>query len=90
MNYKRHRYTYSFRAWIDERGSNVDRKHDIMRADHWSPCLEGQCRHLRLWDLNTNGKSHNIIRIVRRRHPFALGVYVGRTMRLHAQIGMSR
>lgn len=69
--YRWGRWTYSFRAWIDERGSNVDRQHRY---------CEHSCPHYRLWDLNTVGQAHNIVRVIRRRRPFALGVYVGPTM----------
>lgn len=66
--YTRRRRTYSFRAWVDASGSNVDRL----------PRRRGDTR---LWDLNRTSNGHNIIRILRRRSPLYLRVMVGR--RLH-------
>jgi hypothetical protein len=60
--YKRRRWTYSFRAWVDDRGWNVDRKHRLGEVHIRCDCLK-------LWDLNRTGLGHNIIRITRgRRH----------------------
>ena len=82
--YRRHRWFYSFRAWVDERGSNEDRRH-VLHCE----ALGRFCPHRRLWDLNWNKDSGNIVRVVRRRRPFAFAVYVGR--RMHGfQVGMPR
>jgi len=82
--YRRHRFAYSFRAWVDGRGNNCDRNHAEF-------CLRRpRCSHLRLWDLNTNRMSWNILRIVRRRRPFALGVYVGKQSRVLVNVGLER
>lgn len=67
-SYRRRRWTYSFRAWIDERGSNEDRAH--LHCRH-------HCDHIRLWDLNWMKNSHNIVRITRRRHPFHFSMWFG-------------
>jgi hypothetical protein len=84
--FRRHRRTYSFRAWIDEQGSNKDYEHEKWCAtDVEFHC--GSCSHLRMWDLNWNLNSHNIIRIVRRRHPLYLCVVVGCKYRTLLQIG---
>jgi hypothetical protein len=86
-SYRRHRGWYTFRAWIDEEGNNRDRHHAAHRP-YIGDERGTRCLHLRLWDANTARHGHNIIRIVRRRRPFALGVYVGRRMRLRLQIGL--
>jgi hypothetical protein len=58
--YKRRKRTYSFRAWIDEKGWNTEYDH----KRH-----SGRCDCLKLWDLNGTKSHHNIIRVVRgRRH----------------------
>jgi hypothetical protein len=80
--YVRHKHTYSFRAWIDERGSNADREHQRhCNAQGY------ECFHLELWDLNTNVGSRNIVRIVRRRRPFCLHIVVGQRYRNLLNIG---
>jgi len=84
--YRRHRHTYSFRAWIEEQGSNVDQGHK-KRCDRTDPWYIGHCRCLRLWDLNRNGSSLNIIRVVRRFHPLYFHVMVGRKYRTVLRLG---
>jgi len=63
--YKRRRWTYSFRAWVDERGSNVDYQHTLQGSGKYCDCLK-------LWDLNWRKNSHNIIRIIRGRGHFVI------------------
>jgi hypothetical protein len=71
--YKRRKRTYSFRAWIDDKGWNTDWKHQGHRIDHI------RCDCLKLWDLNWRKSHHNIIRITRgKRH---LVILLGRTHR---------
>lgn len=78
---RRHWYGYSFRAWTDEHGSNVDRLHEVGAVTtHRLP-------HYRLWDFNTNRKCRNILRIIRRRKPFFLQVVVGAKYRTLLRIG---
>jgi hypothetical protein len=75
--YKRRKRTYSFRAWVDKEGWNVDRKHAAhqRRTDTYTRT----CDCLKLWDLNWRGSSHNIIRVTRgRRH---LVILLGRKYR---------
>jgi len=68
MEIRRRRWTYSFRAWIDERGSNEDHAHRDCEAPRRCLGLEPySCKHLRLWDLNTTSGGRNILRIVRGR-----------------------
>jgi hypothetical protein len=60
--YKRRKRTYSFRAYVDERGSNTGWKHQ----DHQSgrPGHSAiRCNCLKMWDVNRTGLGHNIIRI---------------------------
>ncbi len=64
--YKRRKRTYSFRAWVDERGSNVDRLH------HHLPESGKHCDCLKMWDLNWKKSHHNIIRITRGRGHFVI------------------
>jgi hypothetical protein len=80
--YRRRHFTYSFRAWIDDRGSNADRAH--ARYCHLVP---RRCRHRKLWDLNTMGKSRNILRIIRGRNPLHFHVIVGPRYRTVFRIG---
>jgi len=64
--YKRRRWTYSFRAYVDLRGSNLDRFHrGVKGSGHHCDCLK-------LWDLNWRKNSHNIIRITRGRGHFVI------------------
>jgi hypothetical protein len=63
--YKRRKRTYSFRAWVDEDGWNVDRLHTASAG--WHPC-----NHLKMWDVNRKGTGHNIIRITRGRGHFVV------------------
>jgi hypothetical protein len=58
---------YAFRAWIDERGSNVDR-------------LPRHHRHLKLWDLNRKD-GRNVVRTIRRRRPLYVAVFLGANYR---------
>lgn len=94
-SYRRHRLFYTFRAWTGGDGSNRDRDHERYCVCH-DPSMhthyEGAhyCDHLRLWDVNTNRRSANILRVVYRRYPRALGVYVGPMMRLRFQFGLAR
>ena len=74
--YRRRRWTYSYRAWIDEHGGSVG----------WS---RGRYD-LRLWDLNRTSNGHNLIRIVRRRKPFCFIVVVGRRYWTVLKIGGRR
>ena len=71
--YRRRRWTYSYRAWIDEHGGNAG----WTRGPH----------DFRLWDLNRTSNGHNLIRIVRRRWPFYVVVVVGRHYRTVLKIG---
>ena len=82
--YRQHRGFHSFRAWIDTRGSNTDRRHE-------RGCVAKgyTCTHLRLWDLSGNRTGHNIVRVIRRRRPLAFAVAVGRRLRGFS-LGMSR
>lgn len=89
-SYRRYRFVYSFRAWINERGTNEDHAHEVSCLRRQGTAFFGRCEHLRLWDLNTDRRAANIIRVVRRRRPFAFGVYVGPTMRLRFQLGLPR
>lgn len=81
------RHTYSFRAWIDERGSNCDREHArycTCNGDDAHTHYVGvhRCSHLKLWDLNRRSDSRNILRVVRRRRPsFFLHVMIGAKFR---------
>lgn len=76
MLIKRHGLVYSFRAMIDEQGSNVDRYHDVMRAERWTKCLSGECNHITLWDLNWCS-GWNIVRLESRRSPFRFSLRIG-------------
>ena len=88
--YVRHKRVYSFRAWVDDRGSNRDYDHEnfCMGLTRCHGAFEGEkCLHLRLWDLNTNASGRNIVRIVRRRRPFCLHIVVGQRYRNLLNIG---
>lgn len=72
-SYHHYRHVYTFRAWIDDRGNNVDRQHEkSFRCQ-----LAKRCQHIRLWDLNRRVSGKNILRICRRRRPFLFDVRVG-------------
>lgn len=92
-SYRRRRWTYSFRAWIDDYyGQNDDRGHErhcICHSPRTHTYYEGvhRCNHLRLWDLNTMRRCRNLIRVVRRRRPFYLRVVVGPRYRTVLRIG---
>lgn len=62
-----HRYprlgVYTFRAMIDERGWNVDRKHEQHQGRYFA--AGDRCSCYRLWDLNRKKTHHNIIRVIR-------------------------
>jgi hypothetical protein len=62
--YKRRKRTYSFRAWVDTDGWNVDRKHKD------EPHIRCDC--LKLWDVSRTGLGHNIIRITRGKGHFVI------------------
>jgi hypothetical protein len=76
-NYRRRRWTYTFRAWIDEQGWNRDREHETRCGNTRS----GYCRHIRLWDLNRRGSGKNLVRMSFRRRPFYLSIGLGRKYR---------
>ena len=58
----------TFRAWIDERGSNEDRHHAICRIAK-PDVRRRRCQHFRLVDLETNDY-RIMVRAIRRWHPF--------------------
>lgn len=80
---RRHWWGYTFRAWIDRDGSNAGRRHAlhcVCSPEHRKTGTHyvgvHHCLHYRLWDANTKAGG-NILRIVRRRRPFALDVAIG-------------
>lgn len=76
---------YTFRAWIDERGSNEDKAHERYCA--YSPAHVRHCKHQHLWDLNESRHCRNILRVIRRRRPFYLHVSIGPRYWSIARIG---
>lgn len=69
---RRYRFCYTFRAWCDDQGGNVDRQHE----KSFFCQLAKRCRHIRLWDLNRNS-GKNVLRFMWRRTPARFSVAVG-------------
>lgn len=79
--YKHRKRTYSFRAWVNEKGWNVEREHKMHQGRIRCDCLK-------MWDVNRTSLSHNIIRVTwGRRH---LVILVGKNYRRIRIMGRKR